>query len=146
MSELRISADLLRELRAHGESTYPRECCGVLLGLPSSGGWTVLAVEQADNARTEDPAHHYEIAPSQLVQFERHAREQGLQIAGFYHSHPDHPPQWSQADFDGAHWIGCIYAITEVADGHAHETRAFMLQGNTEEDKRFELAEIHQIE
>jgi proteasome lid subunit RPN8/RPN11 len=63
---------------------------------------------------------------------------QGLDIAGFYHSHPDHPAQWSQTDFAEAHWLGCTYVITEVASGHAAITNAFLLTGPSEEEKRFE--------
>jgi proteasome lid subunit RPN8/RPN11 len=69
---------------------------------------------------------------------ERDARGRGLEIAGFYHSHPDHPAKWSARDFAEAHWIGCAYVITEVARGRAEATHAFLLAGNTEEDKRFE--------
>ena len=39
----------------------------------------------------------------------------GLDIVGFYHSHPDHPAQWSPTDFAEAHWFGCAYVITAVA-------------------------------
>ena len=63
-------------------------------------------------------------------------------IAGFYHSHPDHPAQWSQTDFAEAHWVGCCYVITEVAQGKAATTNSFLLAGTTEEDKRFEMQTI----
>jgi proteasome lid subunit RPN8/RPN11 len=72
------------------------------------------------------------------VKIQREATKQGLDIAGFYHSHPDHPAQWSPTDFAEAHWIGCSYVITEVAKGKAQVTNSFLLAGTTEEDKRFE--------
>ncbi len=68
----------------------------------------------------------------------RDARSRGLEIAGFYHSHPDHPAQWSATDLGNAHWLGCCYVITEVAGGQAASTNAFLLVGTSEEDKRFE--------
>jgi proteasome lid subunit RPN8/RPN11 len=58
-------------------------------------------------------------------------------IVGFYHSHPDHPAQWSQTDFAEAHWIGCSYVITSVAKGKSETTNSFLLDGSTEEDKKF---------
>jgi proteasome lid subunit RPN8/RPN11 len=72
------------------------------------------------------------------VKIERDARKQGLGIAGFYHSHPDHPAEWSATDFEEAHWIGCSYVITSVLQGKAAVTNSFLLAGTTEEDKRFQ--------
>ena len=65
-----------------------------------------------------------------------------MSIGGFYHSHPDHPAQWSQTDFAEAHWLGCSYVITAVAQGKAAVTNSFLLAGTTEEDKRFEPERI----
>jgi proteasome lid subunit RPN8/RPN11 len=77
-----------------------------------------------------------------LVKIEREARQQGLSIGGFYHSHPDHLPQWSQTDLAEAHWLGCSYVITAVAQGKAPVTNSFLLAGETEENKRFEAEPI----
>jgi proteasome lid subunit RPN8/RPN11 len=60
-----------------------------------------------------------------------------LDIVGFYHSHPDHPAQWSQTDFAEAHWVGCSYIITEIAGGKAAITNSFLLTGTGEDDKQF---------
>jgi proteasome lid subunit RPN8/RPN11 len=78
----------------------------------------------------------------ELVKIEREARKRGLGIAGFYHSHPDHPAQWSLTDLAEAHWLGCSYVITAVAAGKATVTNSFMLAGATEEDKRFEQESV----
>jgi proteasome lid subunit RPN8/RPN11 len=129
-------------IRAHGEETYPHECCGALLGRFSPEGWTVEEAVRAGNTRTDSAHNRYNIAPAELVKIERDARGRGLDIAGFYHSHPDHPAQWSPTDFAEAHWIGCAYVITAVNHGHAAETNSFLLAGATEEDKRFEKQTI----
>jgi proteasome lid subunit RPN8/RPN11 len=125
-------------LRAHGEETYPHECCGVLLGRSQAQGWQIEAAVRAGNTRTDSAHNRYHIDPVELVRTEREARRQGLEIAGFYHSHPDHPAQWSTTDFDEAHWLGCCYMITEVAQGKAGQTNSFLLAGSREEEKRFE--------
>ncbi len=142
MSVLRVDAPVYRAIRAHGEETYPHECCGALLGHDSPEGWHIVASVKAGNTRTDSAHNRYSIAPAELVQIEREARRQGLSIAGFYHSHPDHPAQWSPTDFAEAHWIGCSYIITAVAQGEATVTTSFMLAGRTEEDKRFEQETI----
>jgi proteasome lid subunit RPN8/RPN11 len=76
------------------------------------------------------------------VKIASEARDRGIEIAGFYHSHPDHPAQWSATDLDEAHWLGLSYVITEVAAGKAATTRAWLLAGTSEDDKHFEAQEI----
>jgi proteasome lid subunit RPN8/RPN11 len=138
MGLLHISSAVYAQIRAHGEETYPHECCGALLGKSTPEGWQVQAAIRAGNTRTDSAHNRYNIAPSELVKIEREAWRQGLGIAGFYHSHPDHPAQWSSTDFAEAHWLGCSYVITAVAGGKATDTNSFRLAGATEEDKRFE--------
>jgi proteasome lid subunit RPN8/RPN11 len=138
VSVLRLPRAVYDAIRAHGEETYPHECCGALLGRPAGEGWRVESAVRAGNTRTDSAHNRYQIAPAELVRIERDARRQGLEIAGFYHSHPDHPARWSPTDFAEAHWIGCSYVITEVAEGTAAVTNSFRLAGETEENKRFE--------
>jgi proteasome lid subunit RPN8/RPN11 len=138
MGILNLTGAVYSALRAHGEETYPHECCGALLGHATSDGWRVEAAVRAGNTRTDSAHNRYNISPLELVKIEREARRQGLGIAGFYHSHPDHPAQWSPTDFVEAHWLGCSYVITAVAQGKATVTNSFRLAGPTEEDKRFE--------
>ena len=138
MTALHIPQSVYNDIRAHGEETYPHECCGALLGTSSPQGWQVTSAVRAGNTRTDSAHNRYNIDPAELVKIQRDAIRQGLDIAGFYHSHPDHPAQWSPTDFAEAHWIGCVYVITAVARGKAAVTNAFLLAGTTEEDKRFE--------
>jgi proteasome lid subunit RPN8/RPN11 len=142
VSVLRISRAVYEAIRAHGEQTYPHECCGALLGRPAPDGWSIEASVKAGNTRTDSAHNRYQIAPIELVKIEREARGLGLSIGGFYHSHPDHRAQWSPTDFAEAHWLGCSYVITAVAQGKATVTNSFRLSGTTEEDKRFEPERI----
>jgi proteasome lid subunit RPN8/RPN11 len=135
---LRMSGELYETIRRHGERTYPHECCGVLLGTSGEDGNAVEAAVEAGNTRTDSAHNRYNIAPQELIRIQRQGRERGLDIVGFYHSHPDHPAQWSKTDFEEAHWIGCSYVITSVEKGTAKTTNAFLLTGTSEEDKRFE--------
>jgi len=134
---LRIANAIFESIRAHGERTYPYECCGALLGKSSPQGWQVAVAVPAANARTDSARNRYEIAPLELIRIDRQARQLGLEIAGFYHSHPDRPAQWSAIDLAEAHWLGCSYVIVEVAHGKAAATNAFLLAGRTEEEKHF---------
>jgi proteasome lid subunit RPN8/RPN11 len=142
---LRIEYADYEALRAHGEETYPNECCGVLLGknIPGEGDSAaavnhVRQIVRAGNTRTDSAHNRYNIAPQELVKIQRQARGLGLDIVGFYHSHPDHPPQWSTTDFAEAHWLSCSYIITSVEHGKAAITNSFLLSGTGEDDKKFE--------
>jgi len=142
MSVLHLSKAVYDAIRAHGEETYPHECCGALLGQSTPDGWRINLSVKAGNTRTDSAHNRYQISPGELVRIEREARKQGLSIGGFYHSHPDHPAQWSSTDLAEAHWLGCSYVITAVAQGKAILTNSFLLAGETEEDRRFELETI----
>jgi proteasome lid subunit RPN8/RPN11 len=124
-------------LRRHGEETYPHECCGVLLGqMNEAGTRTVTSIARARNTHTDSAHNRYNIDPKELIRIQREGRERGEDIIGFYHSHPDHPAQWSQTDFAEAHWFSCSYMITSVETGKAVLTNSFELTGNDEGDKK----------
>jgi proteasome lid subunit RPN8/RPN11 len=136
---LKIPPSLLEQIRKHGEETYPHECCGVLLGTLDLETQVreVRRTVRAGNTRADSPQNRYNIDPRELIAAQRLAREKGEDIIGFYHSHPDHPAQWSKTDFAEAHWYGCSYVITSVKQGKADLTNSFALTGTSEDDKRF---------
>jgi proteasome lid subunit RPN8/RPN11 len=134
---LKIPDTHLTAIRSHGEETYPHECCGVLLGSMDGDARIVTSTARCGNTRNDSPHNRYNIDPKELVRIQREGRERGEDIVGFYHSHPDHPAQWSQTDLAEAHWIGCSYVITSVEKGKAAITNSFELVGTEESDKRF---------
>ena len=143
---LTIPDALYKQLREHGEATYPHECCGVLVGeFDETGGKTIKAVVPCGNTRTDSPANRYHIDPVELVRIQREALLAGHDIVGFYHSHPDHPAKWSATDLAEAHWTGCSYVITSVEEGQAVLTNSFLLV-DQEQAKRFEDEALEVIE
>jgi len=130
------------EIRRHGEETYPYECCGVLLGRVDGDMRIVDATVRCRNTRTDSLRDRYEIDPVEVVRIQRDARARGLDIVGFYHSHPDHPAYWSLTDLDQAYWLGWSYLITSVEKGKAQLTRSFSLTGSSVEDKAFADEEL----
>jgi len=133
-----LSRALYDAHRIHGEEIYPNECCGILLGRADADAIRVTSLLRAGNTRTDSAHNRYHIAPEELIAAQRQARNSGLDIVGFYHSHPDHPAQWSKTDHAEAHWLGCSYVITAVEKGVAQATNSFPLTGTGEDDKRFE--------
>jgi proteasome lid subunit RPN8/RPN11 len=136
MGTLHLTRAVYEQIRAHGEQTYPNECCGALLGRFTASGWQVETAIPAGNTRTDSAHNRYNIDPKELVRIQREGRARGEDIIGFYHSHPDHPAQWSKTDLAEAHWFGCSYVITSVEKGKAVLTNSFELTGMDETDKR----------
>jgi proteasome lid subunit RPN8/RPN11 len=139
---LKLSQSDYVSLREHGEETYPHECCGVLLGrFDDNGAKSVTKsasrIARCGNTRADSPHNRYQIDPRELIRIQREGRERGEDIVGFYHSHPDHPPQWSPTDLAEAHWFGCSYVITSIEKGVATITNSFELVGSDEADKKF---------
>ncbi len=140
---LKLSQSAYDSLRQHGEETYPHECCGVLLGrFDDDGSKTVSRIARCGNTRADSPHNRYHIDPRELIRIQREGRERGEDIVGFYHSHPDHPAQWSTTDLAEAHWFGCSYVITSVEKGKSMLTNSFELVGIDEVEKKFKDEEI----
>jgi proteasome lid subunit RPN8/RPN11 len=125
---LRIDAGDLEQIRAHGEAAYPEECCGVLIGRESADR-TEARVERivaADNERSDSRHNRYVISPQALLKAQREARAGGLEIVGYYHSHPDHPARPSEFDREHA-WPGTSYVIVSIEKGKAVDCRSWRL-------------------
>jgi len=135
---IQLSQSAYVSIRRHGEETYPHECCGVLLArFDDKDLKTVAHIARCGNTRQDSPHNRYNIDPRDLIRIQREGRERGEDIVGFYHSHPDHPAQWSPTDLAEAHWFGCSYVITSVDEGVATITNSFELVGSGEADKKF---------
>ena len=120
----------LAHIRAHGEAAYPEECCGVLIGREAGANGQAATVERviaADNERVDSRHNRYVISPRSLLQAQRDARASGLDIVGYYHSHPDHPARPSEFDREHA-WPGTSYVIVSVAKGKAVDCRSWRLR------------------
>ncbi len=123
---IQLSEDQRDEIAAHGERDYPYECCGLLLGSFADGGVKVLGeVYPISNAREEEAKRNrFLIQPEELMRGERYAEAKGLEVVGFYHSHPDHPAVPSQYDLDHA-WPVYSYIVVVVSDGVAGDLRSW---------------------
>ena len=124
---LRVSEVLLGTIHREGERAYPGECCGVLAGQPGEIK-EVRRLLPVVNRRADDP-HRYLIAPEDLQSVETEIREAGLEVLGFYHSHPDHPA--APSSFDAEHaWPWYSYLIVRVDRGRAVEATSWQLAGD----------------
>jgi proteasome lid subunit RPN8/RPN11 len=112
-------------VRAHLDRAYPQEGCGVLLGVDGPRARRVTRAVPLEN-RHPEPARRYAIEPEAFLAAEKRARDLGLEVVGFYHSHPDGVPEPSRTDLDEA-WPFYSYLIAGVGPEGVGEARAFRL-------------------
>jgi proteasome lid subunit RPN8/RPN11 len=89
------------------------------------GDRTVSEAKRARNIIVERARDRYEIDPRDQVRIQREADADGLDIVGYYHSHPDHPAQASRFDTERA-WAGYVYLIVAVDQGKPVDANAFV--------------------
>ena len=107
-----LGPGVLEAIREHGAEAYPHECCGALLGRDS----TIVEAWALPNTTEEGPRRRFLIRPADYRSAEQRANATGLDLLGFYHSHPDHPARPSQYDLDHA-WPSFSYVIVSVMSG-----------------------------
>jgi proteasome lid subunit RPN8/RPN11 len=112
-----LSASHLEAIARHGEETFPDECCGILLGRETNGRRVVESLLPIDNTwDAEERRRRFLIQPGDLLKAEREARKAGMDVLGFYHTHPDSPARPSDFDRDHA-WPWYTYLIASVMNG-----------------------------
>lgn len=140
MSRLVISTRHLHTVGQHAAMSYPDECCGVLIGRTLGDSTVVERVLSVGNERSDSRHNRYLIKPETVLAAHKEARALGLDVVGYYHSHPDHPARPS--DFDREHaWPGVSYLIVSVMKRNVADVRSWRLADDRE---RFDEEEIDQ--
>lgn len=109
--DIEVTSGTFATLREEAERAYPRECCGLLLGQRNR----VALAQPAANVHP-DPLRHFEIDPAALIAAHRAQRAGGLELIGYYHSHPNGRAEPSAEDIAMAERAGRFWAI--VAAGN----------------------------
>ena len=121
--QARVIPEVLAEIRQHAAETYPNECCGALI---ASGGRIVEAC-RLPNTTAAGARRRFRISPADYRRSEQRARELQGALAGFYHSHPDHPARPSRHDLEHA-WPNLTYVIIAVKSGEPSEITSWRLR------------------
>jgi proteasome lid subunit RPN8/RPN11 len=106
---------------AHARAARPAECCGMLLGSGS-------LIEEAKGARniSTRPTARFVVDPRDHLDAIRDGRRRGLDVVGFYHSHPCSPAEPSETDLAEATYFDHLYLIVSLASDPP-EIRLFRL-------------------
>jgi proteasome lid subunit RPN8/RPN11 len=120
-----LGEELARGIREHGAKGYPHEACGAMLGVDGVRR-EVRALFPLINRRDDSPRNRFSVDAGDVRAAERVAAERGLELIGWYHSHPDHPARPSEYDRDHA-WPWYSYVIVSVAAGEPRELTSWRL-------------------
>ncbi len=131
---------ILDAIRQRGTDAYPEEGCGFLLGtVTDDGDNRVTALHRAPNRRFENRERRYELTADDYRTADAAAQEQGLDVVGVYHSHPDHPARPSETDLEEATFPGFTYVIVSVCDGAPEALTAWALAPDRSEFHREDI-------
>ena len=131
--KLRIAAELAERIRKHGVETYPHECCGALLGRDGthetdlSSPREIVDLFPLINRRDDSPRNRFSVEPLDVIEADRGAQARGLDVVGWYHSHPDHPARPSEYDREHA-WPWYSYIIVSVNERVPGEMTSWRLK------------------
>lgn len=137
-----LDENQLTNMRQHGERDYPFECCGLMLGrFDGSDHKIMIETYPISNAREEEAKRNrFLIRPDELMRGEKYAREKGLDVIGFYHSHPDDRAVPSKYDLDHA-WPTYSYIVVAVTKGQATDLRSWEMESDRSRFNEEEIVE-----
>ena len=126
-----------RSMAADAVNTFPDECCGFLFGIEKGNDRFITDILIVNNAKEGDKKKRFEISAKDYLKAERYADENGLQLLGIYHSHPNHPAIPSEHDRVAAQpWFS--YVIVSVLEKKLGRIRSWRLN----EEQQFEEEQI----
>lgn len=132
-----LPSSLCEELGRELEAAHPEEGCGVLLGRVENGQRVVQSFEPTRNLWS-DREDRYLVDPGALRRLLDEDDLGGSRVLGFYHSHPDSPPEPSATDLEHA-WPWYSYLIVPVWNGRAERGRVWELSCDRTHFRELEL-------
>jgi proteasome lid subunit RPN8/RPN11 len=122
---IRIEQPAWGVMLEHATRAYPRECCGILLGVETAEGEREVTVAiPCRNAYDGDQSDRFLIDPEDQFTADRRARADGLDVLGFFHSHPDHGMYFSQTDLKNS-WPWYSNIVISIRKGEFDTAGAF---------------------
>lgn len=117
------TAAALEQIRRHAAETYPDECCGALIACDGR----IVEAYPLPNTTAAGARRRFLVSPSDYKVSEGRAKALHGTLAGFYHSHPDHPARPSEHDLEQA-WPNFTYLIIAVRAGVPDEITSWRLR------------------
>lgn len=136
---IRIEEPAWQAMLDHARGAYPRECCGILLGVEQADGLRVVtAAFPCRNAYEGDQSDRFLIDPRDQVRANLKSRSEDIDILGFFHSHPDCDAYFSATDLKNS-WPWYSNIVMSIRHGEFAHAAAFRAN---EDQSRSESEEL----
>ncbi len=122
-----IPKKIFDDISEHSKDSYPEECCGILVGSDRDGDRIITESHRAKNVAEERRHERYLIDERKLIDVMKTVRGSGVDVIGFYHSHPDYPSRPSGFDTETAAWPGYSYLIASVEKDGVASARSWVM-------------------
>ena len=134
-----LDEKLVFQMKLQAEKSYPDECCGFIFGQIENDSKTAEFIKPAENT-SDEGFHRFLITPEQMLKAEMYASQRGVDIIGFYHSHPD--CKATPSEYDRSHALPVYsYIIVSSVKGKAEDFFSWQLDKNSDY-KKFTKEEI----
>jgi proteasome lid subunit RPN8/RPN11 len=131
---IEIHPDAWSVMQNHAHACYPKECCGILIGQ----GDTVTEAIACENVFEGEQKDRFQIATDDIFRAQRESRERGLELIGFFHSHPDEDAYFSETDLRNASpWHK--HVVLSIRQGEVRGAKAFRVDLDLTESTEEEL-------
>lgn len=122
-----LTETLARQMVDHLRAALPNEACGVIVGR----GERAVEIIPIPNTAA-DPIHSYYMDEQRLAQVLTTLDGRGLELIGFYHSHPQGDPIPSPTDIQTATYPDTPYLIVGLKGGEARLAAWRMKRGRVD--------------
>ena len=120
----------------HCTAGLPNESCGLLAGTEEDEEITVTKVYLLTNV--DASREHFSMDPKEQLQAVKDMRQNGLELLGNFHSHPESPSRPSEEDKRLAYDSKVNYLILSLMDRENPVLKAFTI----DEEKNVTIEEI----
>jgi proteasome lid subunit RPN8/RPN11 len=122
---IEITKEAWQTMVEHAEAIYPNECCGAMLGTTVDGKKSVTRAIKLRNSFSGSQEARYELKPEDLLEADRAAREQKLDVIGIFHSHPDCDAYFSETDLkNSCPWYS--FVVLSIKGGKFDHANSFL--------------------
>jgi proteasome lid subunit RPN8/RPN11 len=122
---IKINSEAWKTMVDHAQSTFPDECCGVMVGRIEGQDKLVTSAFALENTYKGKQEDRYEIRPEDLLAADKNARAEGLDLIGIFHSHPDCDAYFSKTDLENScPWYS--FVVLSVKGGKVDHANSFL--------------------
>lgn len=109
-----VKSSHIKKIQKHSEDVFPVEACGILAGFRTAGKRIVEEIYSTRNILNSPSA--YRVDPEEQLKVFLLIEEGGLEVVGFYHSHPHWSATPSNTDLAQAYYPEHSFAIYSIPE------------------------------